>query len=314
MLLAILDRIEPQRRRLRLAAELAQPQAQPLVAGAGADVDPLRDRAPALRGRFVDAVAHLVQADHVGVRVEDHDPQARLQQQLLEDDAERVRLAGAGLAAEERVAVEAAGVERERHTRRQAQLADGQPGAAARAARLPGAHLVARRRPDRRVVERRAVARQHDALAAHRADDQPGPHRGPLAALLPPHLGGVDLLEPLREHLPEPRLAVALEHHVAAGGEREADRGLQLEATPLERGGDREDALLEAAAEGPVLLEVAFDHAATARRSWKPRTTESTPRTTKAIPIRIASVPRLTSGSARISPPSTMSTNAASSR
>ena len=52
VLLAVGDRVEPQHRRLRLAAELAQPQAQPLVAGAAADVDPApRARASAPRSR-----------------------------------------------------------------------------------------------------------------------------------------------------------------------------------------------------------------------------------------------------------------------
>ena len=50
------------------------------------------------------------------------------------------------------------------------------------------------------------------------------------------------------------------------------------------------------------------------RRSAKPRNTLSTPRTMNAMPISSASVFRLTSGSARISPPSTRSTTAASSR
>ena len=90
VLLAVGHRVEPQHRRLGLAAELAQSQAQARIAVAAADVDPSASARQRSRGRLVDAVAHLAQADHVGVRVEDHDPQARLQQQLLEHDAERV--------------------------------------------------------------------------------------------------------------------------------------------------------------------------------------------------------------------------------
>ena len=186
VLLAVDHRVEPQHRRQRLAAELAEAAGRGAVrAVSAADVDPGRERPPARRGRVVDAGAHLAQAGHVGVRVEDHDRQARLEQQLLEHDAERVGLAGAGLAAEERVTVEAAGVERERHAGRQPQLADRQLRAPAGALPQPGGDLVRRRGADRGVVERRAVAGQDHALAARRADRQPAAHRRPAAASPP---------------------------------------------------------------------------------------------------------------------------------
>ena len=106
---------------LRGGGELGDAEAQPLVAGPAlrCTARPSASRAVALGRRLVDAVAHARQPDEVGVRVEDDDPQVGLEQQPLEHDAERVGLAGAGLPAQERVAVEAAGVERARHAGRQ---------------------------------------------------------------------------------------------------------------------------------------------------------------------------------------------------
>ena len=125
---------------------------------AAADVDPGRERAPALarsprRRRRAPRAGASCRSSGRGITI------GRLvcEQQLLEHDAERVRLAGAGLAAEERVAVEAAGVERERHARRQPQLADRQPRAPAAALAQPRGDLLRRRRADRR---RRGTARR----------------------------------------------------------------------------------------------------------------------------------------------------------
>src|SRR4029450_8805898 len=47
----------------------------------------------------------LAGPDEVRVRVEDHDAERRLYEQSLEDRAERVRLAGPGLAAQKRMTV-----------------------------------------------------------------------------------------------------------------------------------------------------------------------------------------------------------------
>jgi hypothetical protein len=74
----------------------------------------------------VDAGADVGEADEVGVGVEDDEAQAGLEQQPLDQDAECVGLAGAGLPAEEGVAVEPAGVQPECDGGRQAQLARGQ--------------------------------------------------------------------------------------------------------------------------------------------------------------------------------------------
>ena len=120
--------------------------------------------------RLVRVRTQLTEPHEVGVRVEHDELQVGLEQQLLEHDAEGVRLAGARLAAEKRVPAEATGVERERHARREQQLPDLQPGSPRCRLLEVVAHLVGRRRPHRGVVERRAVPAQHTAFALGAAD------------------------------------------------------------------------------------------------------------------------------------------------
>ena len=83
----------------------------------------------------VGAGAGRVQVREVGVRVEHDHPQARLHQQPLEHDAERVRLARAGLPAQERVAVEAPRVDGRGHAGDERELADLERRAGAAASR-----------------------------------------------------------------------------------------------------------------------------------------------------------------------------------
>ena len=126
------------------AARLARPARAPRAGAAAAARPPARPEctddaarraAVALRPSRRRRPSRTVrQPDEVGVGIEHDDPQLRLEQQLLEDHAERVRLAGARLPAQERVAVEPAGVERARHVRRERELADLQRRARGRAA------------------------------------------------------------------------------------------------------------------------------------------------------------------------------------
>jgi hypothetical protein len=120
VLLAVVDRVEAQQRRLGRRLQLGQAQAQAVRAGGVGAMDVERRdrfRVPG-RGRLVDARPDVAEPDEVGVRVEHDDAQRRLEQELLEDHAEGVRLAGTGLTAEEHVTVEAAGIQRKRHIRR----------------------------------------------------------------------------------------------------------------------------------------------------------------------------------------------------
>ena len=84
--------------------------------GSRPTLDPPRTRTDAAASAAALGVhARLAEAHEVGVRVEQHEPQVSLDQEPLEEHAERVRLARARLPAEEGVAAEATGVEPERH-------------------------------------------------------------------------------------------------------------------------------------------------------------------------------------------------------
>ena len=110
----------------------------------------------------------LAEPDVVGVRVEDDKAKVRLDEQPLQHEPERIRLAGARLAAQKRVTVEPAGVERRRHAGRKQQLAD-RAARSRRPNRLqPLGHLGGLGWACERVVERLAVAVEDDALAASR--------------------------------------------------------------------------------------------------------------------------------------------------
>src|SRR5439155_3330626 len=99
VLLAVAQRFEAGDGRLRRAVEVeeAKPQSALALGPARAHADPCGAAGPARRGSFLDARPRIGQPDAVGVRIEHDDAEVGLQQQLLEDDAEAVRLARAGL-------------------------------------------------------------------------------------------------------------------------------------------------------------------------------------------------------------------------
>ena len=190
---------------------------------------------------LADALPDLAEPNEVRVRIEDDQPQRRLQQELLENRAEGVRLPGAGLSAEERVPVEPAGVEPEAHARPEDELADVEGGAPrARPVEPPRDGL--RVRPhDRGLVERAPVAVEDDAVAAGEGDaevgrvgDLLGDGGDELRAFDP---GGLD-----RVHLAE----APVDRGVAAGLQHEVlDRALEREAPAVDRRRDRRDRGLE---------------------------------------------------------------------
>ena len=133
VLVAVAQRVEADRRGPPGLVEVGEAQLEAALVGAGPQHahagDALRI-ARGLRGRG--AGPRFAQPDEVGVGVEHDDLEPGLQQQPLEDQAERVGLAGAGLPAEEGVAVEAAGVDPGGHAGCEQHLADRQLGAARR--------------------------------------------------------------------------------------------------------------------------------------------------------------------------------------
>jgi hypothetical protein len=112
VLVAVADRVEAQYRGLFLCVTVGEAHVEPLrpYRRASAHDDPGCRLSIAGRHGIVDAVPRVVKPDEVRVRVEDDDAKRRLEQELLEDRAEGVRLPRPRLAAEERVPVEPAGV------------------------------------------------------------------------------------------------------------------------------------------------------------------------------------------------------------
>ena len=214
VLLPVGDRVETERGRLRRGLELREQKREP-VAG-----PPDGQRAGRLHVagclHVVRVRPQLTEPREVGVRVEHDDLQIGLEQQPLEHDAERVRLAGARLATEKRVTGETTRIEGERHAGRQQQLPDLEPGSSRRGLLEVVADLVGRRRPHSGVVERRAVPAQHTALPLRAANHDlravcplAGVGRSELGPLVPAHLEGHDLAESA--------LGALLEHDVRAG-------------------------------------------------------------------------------------------------
>src|SRR4029453_3497605 len=111
--------MEPQDRSLFLGIAIREAAMEPLgaVGPRAPNSDPSRSFSIAGGDRVIEALAKRIQADEVGVRIENEEPKLRLGQQLLEHCPERKGLPRAGLTAEERVAVESARVQKEPHRR-----------------------------------------------------------------------------------------------------------------------------------------------------------------------------------------------------
>ena len=171
VLVTVPDRIEPEDGRLLDRIEVAEADVEPLgTAPDGAHDDALGRLPVTGRDVFVDAVSWLAEPDEVRVRIEDDQPQRRLQQKLLEDRAEGVRLPGAGLPAEERVPVEPAGVEPEAHARTEGELTDVERRSSRSGPVEPVGDGRRVRPRDRNVVERGPVAVEEDPVATGERD------------------------------------------------------------------------------------------------------------------------------------------------
>ncbi len=109
----IADRVELEDASVRGAVELREANPEPALPlrRRRANEDRGRERSESCCERGVGAGARLTQAHEIGVGVDHDDPQLGVEQKLLEDDAKRVRLARARLPAEERMPIEAAGVD-----------------------------------------------------------------------------------------------------------------------------------------------------------------------------------------------------------
>ena len=299
----------------RLAAQLGQPHAQAVLAVAAADVDPLRELAP-LSTR---SPGRRRRAPRAGGPCRSSGRGSRSAGSCAAAAARARRRASSSCPSPTGRRRTCGGRSRRRRARtgRRAPAAARRPAAGRGRSRRRRAtpHLLRRRRADRRVVERsrrrrrgrrpRRAPRGSRACCGPRARRRSPPSRAP-----PRRPAGGAATAPAPAARPSSVSIIS----VAARRELEPERRLELEATAVERAGHREDLPLELGAQLAVLLEVAPDHAGTALRSWNPRTTEITPRTMNAIPISSASVFRLTSGRARMKPPSTTSTSAVSSR
>ena len=203
---------------------------------------------------------HLAEADEVGVEVEDEQAEPGLEEQPLEQDAERIRLARAGLAAEERVAREAAGVEPCRYSLDRG-LADLELGAGGRQAAEQRVHLGGRGGAHVRVAKRGCASTEDDACAGRQphARGRSNRRRPVVGVVAELQLGAFPLLERPSCDLAEKRLAVRLERRIAADTEVRANRRVVDERAAVERGRERQNRLLESPAKLPVALELATD-------------------------------------------------------
>jgi hypothetical protein len=146
------------------------------------------------------------------------------------------------------VAVEAAGIQAERRVD-QRQVADVKARPARRIGVEPRPHLRRRRGAGETVVEGLHPTVEEDPLPTRDPDRQPCPNVdffGPLSRER--DLAQIDLHGSERAHLGEGALALALalEHHIAAEPQRETvERGLEGEAPPIDRRGQRQDGRLD---------------------------------------------------------------------
>jgi hypothetical protein len=178
VLVDVANRVELEHRRLLLGIAVDEAHVQPLPRVSAANLEAL-GRLPVLGSRLLlDTVAHGVQPDEVGVRVEHDDPQRRSQQQLFEHGSERVRLARPRLAAEERVPVESARVKEEAQPGLEHELADIERGARRATALEPGRDVGLCRRRDRLPMERLRVVVEHQSCATRERDPSGRPAVG----------------------------------------------------------------------------------------------------------------------------------------
>src|SRR4051812_44953325 len=171
-------------------------------------------RAPVAVGNVaVHAVAKRPDADEIGVRIEDDDPERGLEEELLEDGAERVALPRAGLPAEERVPVEAARVEEEAHSVLVGELADVEAGPLGPRLFQPCRHARFVGPADRHIMERGDTAFEEHPLAVDGA------------SLFRHELDGVHLPEVLTDRRVAPRLELEPVYRSVKAESAAVDRG-----------------------------------------------------------------------------------------
>ncbi len=172
VLVAVGDRVEAQKRGLLRGRQLPEMEAEPRIVVRAAPHDYRAGTLLVARGRRGIGIGPaLGQVNVVRVGIENHHAQTRLRQEALEQDAERVGLAGAGLPAQKGVPAESACVELERHAGRKRELADAQRRAGGAGALAPGSHLSGRGASHAAVVERAPAPVEQRAFAlrgAHR--------------------------------------------------------------------------------------------------------------------------------------------------
>ena len=263
VLVAVGDRVQAQRCRLGGGRDLGRVQPQPPVAVrmGGVDRDPGCLLLVTPGQHRVGIRAQLAQADEVGVRIEHDHPQVRLDQQPLQDDAERVGLARSRLAAQEGVPAEAPGVGQARHPGGQGQVAQPQHRVGLGVALLPGLHLRLGGDPDQRVMERGEVAVDDDAFAARVPEMDLGPGlRGALGGGRQGQFRSRLLVEFESEDLAEAGNAAVLQHGIAADLQLQGVQGgLEGEEPTIKGGGERKDGRLDVPARPAEAVQLLAD-------------------------------------------------------
>ena len=170
VLLPIGDRVQTQHTAARSILQLAEAEPETFIRLCGVDTtyDDPGDRRETCCETRVSVGSYLGQTDEVGVGVEDHHPQRRLEQEPFENDPERVRLPGPGLPAKEGVAVEAGPLEHGREILvDESQCSDLETGGCPSCACQMPAHLVRRRGREHGIDDWFDVLLEHGAFALH---------------------------------------------------------------------------------------------------------------------------------------------------
>ena len=244
VLLAVFYRVQAERGGLRRWIDLGrvQPQSSLPRGVGGIDGDSARRFPEALSQDRIGVAAHLAEAHEIGVGVQHHQAQVRLGQQLLQDHPERVGLARPGLAAQERVPVEAAGIRPAGHISGLRQLAQPQLGVVPRAALEPGLHLRPGGDANQHIVKGRRVAFENRAFTARVLELDLCPGLLGASRGAGQHQLRVQPVELEGDDLAKPRRAVTLQHHVAANLQLQTIQGgLEREPAPVDRGSKRKD-------------------------------------------------------------------------